>query len=285
MSEPAVRSHYVPTLGVQTHYVKSGESGPPLVLCHGGAPGFSGEVSFGPILPVLGEKFRAYAPDGVGGFGDTDPSFPAREGAASRVEQLHAFLDALGLGQVFLAGNSQGAWVAARYAADYPERVRALFLIASGTVASAMGLRHEGTEGLRALRAYDGTRQAMRTLLETLIWNREKISDALVERFQTTAARPGAAAARRIFLEGMGRLTQEAGWRTRFDLRPTLPRSPIPITFLWGEEDRFAPVALGRQLELLLPHASFEYVPCAGHLVHIDQPEQVGRRMIEFFVG
>jgi pimeloyl-ACP methyl ester carboxylesterase len=53
--------------------------------------------------------------------------------------------------------------------------------------------------------------------------------------------------------------------------------------FVWGEEDRFAPVELGRQLEKLLPNIPFKYIPKAGHQVQNDQPEIVSNLMMEFF--
>jgi pimeloyl-ACP methyl ester carboxylesterase len=48
------------------------------------------------------------------------------------------------------------------------------------------------------------------------------------------------------------------------------------------EDDCFAPLTLGKQLEKALPNILFTYVPQAGHLVQNDQPEVVTRMMIEF---
>lgn len=268
---------------IRTHYVETGHNGPPIVLCHGGAPGFSGEVGFGKIMPALGAKFQVYGLDSVGGYGYTDPYFRAAEGAQSRVDHLDAFLNTLCLDTVYLAGNSQGAWVAASYALQRPDRVRKIFLIASGTIASAMGLDHTDTDGLRALRAYDGTHESMRALLQTLLWDKSQITDALLDRYQASATRPGAVEGRRVFLEGMRRLTQDPNLRIRFQMMDTLPRMKTPAMFIWGEDDCFAPVALGRQLEKTLPNIPFTFIPRAGHLVQNDQPELVTRLMVQFF--
>ncbi|MBI2359931.1 MAG: alpha/beta hydrolase [Deltaproteobacteria bacterium] len=283
MAEPLLRSRYVMAGGVRTHYVEAGTNGPAVVLCHGGAPGLSGEMGFGKIMPALGGKFQAYAPDSVGGFGDTDTGAPATDGAQSRVDHLSAFADVLCLDGLCLAGNSQGAWVVVKYASEHPDRVHKLFLIASGTIATAMGLDHSGTEGLRALQAYDGTRPSMRRLLETLVWDKSQLTDALVSRCHSTATRPGAEEARRRFRQGMERLARDPNLRPKFDMAEVLPRLKIPALFVWGEEDRFAPVELGRQLERLLPNISFKYIARAGHLVQNDQPELVSELMREFF--
>lgn len=283
MSEPLLRSRYVMAGGVRTHYAEAGANGLSVVLCHGGAPGLSGEAAFGKIMPALGAEFQAYAPDSIGGFGETDPGAAATEGAQSRVDHLNAFADVLCLDRLCLAGNSQGAWVVAKYALEHPGRVQKLFLIASGTIATAMGLQHSDTEGLRALHAYDGTRAAMRRLLETLVWDKSQLTDALVNRCHSSATRPGAEEARRRFRQGMERLTREPNLRPKFVLTDVLPRLKIPTLFVWGEEDRFAPVELGRQLERLLPNISFKYIARAGHMVQNDQPGLVSELMCEFF--
>jgi pimeloyl-ACP methyl ester carboxylesterase len=66
-------------------------------------------------------------------------------------------------------------------------------------------------------------------------------------------------------------------------MRDTLPKLTLPIRCVWGEDDRFAPPELGRQLEKLLPNIKFTFIPRAGHQVQNDQPETVSRMMIEFF--
>lgn len=69
MAESPLRSRYTMAGAVRTHYSESGHNGPPVVLLHGGGAGSSGEAGFGRVMPLLGEKFQVYAPDGVGGYG------------------------------------------------------------------------------------------------------------------------------------------------------------------------------------------------------------------------
>lgn len=45
-----------------------------------------------------------------------------------------------------------------------------------------------------------------------------------------------------------------------------------PVHIFWGEEDTWLPLARGQHLHTLIPHASFEVIPNAGHLVQEDQP-------------
>ena len=50
-----------------------------------------------------------------------------------------------------------------------------------------------------------------------------------------------------------------------------------------GEQDNFAPVELGHQLEKLLPNFKFQNVSNAGHQVQNNQPELISKLMIKFF--
>lgn len=267
--------------GARTHYVEAGDDGPVVVLVHGGGRGTSGEFGYQRLIPLLADRCRVYALDSVGGYGETDPAAPAAYGVLGRLRHLEAFIGALGLERVLVCGNSQGAWVAARYALDHPNNTRALLLIASATIASAMGLTVGDTDGIRAIRENDGSRSAMRHQLETLIHDRSFITEELVDQRLAAATRPGVAEAARAFQQENAKYTRDSEARPRYDLREALPRLTVPAAFVWGEEDRFAPVALGRQLEPMLPDIPFTCVPGAGHQVQTDRPDVVARLISE----
>ena len=283
MDTSELRSRYVMAGRIRTHYSEAGCNGPAVVFCHGGGPGSSGEAGFGRIMPALATRFQVYAIDSIGGFGETDPYALASEGVQSRVYELELFIDALGFEQVFLSGNSQGAWVAAKYALEHPDRVSKLALIASSTIAQAMGIKTPVTEGMRAIRAYDGSPDSMRRFLQTIVYNQSLITDNLVSLRNETANRPGASEARRIFQEGTQRLNSDPNLRLNFEMIHNLPRLTIPMIFIWGEDDRFAPMEIGKELERLLPSVRFHYIAQAGHQVQNDQPEVVSKLMLEFF--
>ena len=247
-----------------------------------GGPGSSGEAGFGQLMPTLGTKYQVYALDSVGGFGDTDPYYPASEGVQSRVDQLEAFMDTLCIEKAAVGGNSQGAWVAAKYALEHPDRIEKLVLIASNTISGSMGMEIPMTEGMKAIRAYNGTEESMRAFLQTIVWNKNLITDELVKLRNDCANRPGAEQARKVFQEGQQRLTKDPNLRLKYDMRNTLPKLTIPTICIWGENDGFAPVELGRQLAKMLPNVKFHYVAKAGHQVQNDQPQIVSKLIMDF---
>jgi pimeloyl-ACP methyl ester carboxylesterase len=64
-------------------------------------------------------------------------------------------------------------------------------------------------------------------------------------------------------------------------LKYRLHRIRVPVLFLWGAGDRFAPLEYGKAYSALIPGARFELVPQAGHFPHIEQPDYVARRIAE----
>ena len=185
------RSRFVMANGVRTHYTESGNDGPVILAMHGGGNGSSGEAGLGRLLDLLGDRYRVIGLDSIGGYGETD-TIPLRYGLQSRVDHAADFADALCLDRFTIMGNSQGAWCAARYAMEHPDRVENVIMLGSLSIGTAMGLKSPPSEGRKLLRAYDGTRPAMITLMKGLVARPEVITDDLVDLRQAAATRPGA---------------------------------------------------------------------------------------------
>lgn len=97
--EAGIRSGYADTPLRQVHYREAG-AGPPVVLLHESP--ISGRI-FDAVLPVLGRRVRAIAPD-TPGYGASDPP-PELVPIAGYAERLALFMEALGLERVALVGN------------------------------------------------------------------------------------------------------------------------------------------------------------------------------------
>src|SRR5947207_9783010 len=82
--------------GAKAHYVTSGETGPAIILLHGGIIGSSGTAGWRLNAPVLGANgFRVYCPD-MPGFGLSDMHeeyWPT--GFESHIDFIHEFATAL----------------------------------------------------------------------------------------------------------------------------------------------------------------------------------------------
>ena len=284
MSDQTLRSRHVLANGVRTHYVESGNDGPVVVALHGGGHGSSGQSGMGLVMGKLGAHCRVIAPDSIGGYGLSDVNAPTPHGLLNRVDHTRDFVDALCLDKFTIMGNSQGAWAAAQYALQNPERVERVILVSSLTIAQGMGLDQAPTAAMKALMAYDGTREAMKNLLKALIIDESKITDALIDRRQASATRPGGMEAMDRFLKATAALRKDPVLSLQLDMRHTLPAlcKAKPTMVLWGEQDTFALPETGRALEKLLPDAKFVWVKGAGHQVQTDKPDEAADIILSF---
>ncbi len=100
--------HRVVADGIQTNYLEAGTaSGTPLVLLHGSGPGVTAWANWRLAIPELAKTRRVLAPDAAG-FGYTERKAGTVYGLDLWVRHIVGFLDALGIGQADLVGNSFG---------------------------------------------------------------------------------------------------------------------------------------------------------------------------------
>ena len=104
---PGVTRHYVTIGRRQLHYRRAG-SGPPLIALHR-LPRSSKDLL--PFLLAAKENFTVIAPD-MAGYGNSFSLESGPTSLAPLVEDLKAFLDALGLSQVLFYGEQAGAALA-----------------------------------------------------------------------------------------------------------------------------------------------------------------------------
>ncbi|MGZ8600260.1 MAG: alpha/beta fold hydrolase [Actinomycetota bacterium] len=116
-----LRERHVQLDGVRLNFAEGPDSGPPLVLLHGGSNRWQRWES---ILSPLIERWHVFAPDlrGHGGSSWTHGDYTIR----SFTDDVVAFLDRAVLEPPALFGHSLGAEVAVWAAARRPGRVRAL---------------------------------------------------------------------------------------------------------------------------------------------------------------
>lgn len=137
--------------GLHFHYRERGDpQAPPLLLLHGYT---SHARSWDTIAWALADRFRVLALD-QRGHGESDLATDYDE--QRLVEDLAAFVDALGLGRFAAVGFSIGGFAAASYAVLHPERVARLVL----SECFAKETSSEAAAHISALRAlpaaYDG---------------------------------------------------------------------------------------------------------------------------------
>jgi len=122
-----VHDHFITLRHLTFHYREWSTRGAPLILLHGLA---SQSHIFDLVAPKLAPTFRVLAFDqrGHGESAKPENDFDFENVA----RDLRALLDALKIKRAILGGHSWGGNVALYFAAQFPERVRAIILIDGG---------------------------------------------------------------------------------------------------------------------------------------------------------
>lgn len=271
--------------GVRTHYSWAGTEGPAVILLHGAGPGAGGAAGWRFMLPALAEAgYRAFAPDQLSmGLTDTRPHAWPVNGHQSLVDHVHDFIEALCLEQVYLVGNSQGAYVAAKYAIDHPEKVKKVVYIGSNTIYQAMQeIPERKLRSFLEVIGYDYTEKSLRKFMNRNSVGDTVVPEELIQLRHHAANRPGVREANKAFDDYLAKMNTNTKLWDRFCIKDSLPKIKVPSKFIWGKHDAVAPIETAYKLEKLLPNIEFEYIDNCGHQCQTDQPELVNQLVIDF---
>lgn len=270
---PLVHLTEVPTATGTLSSLVSGAGSEAVVCLHGLG---SNKTSFFETISALTPDHTVHAVD-LPGFGSS--SKPAR-GAYSAPWFARAtlgYLDAMGIEQAHLVGNSMGGRVALEVALSAPERVASLSLLAP---ALAFRRRRELVPLVKLLRPeLAAFPHAMRgDLVRQQLWSMfarperldpaaaDVVADEFCRAYRSRSARVAFfAALRNIYLDSP---YGENGFWTRLGaLAP-------PALFVWGDHDRLVPAAFERHVAEALPSAKQVVLTECGHVPQVELPDQ-----------
>jgi pimeloyl-ACP methyl ester carboxylesterase len=184
------------------------------------------------------------------------------------------FIDHFGLEKVSLVGNSLGAEVVLQFAAAYPDVVEKLVLIDGPPshlgsfpfyFAARIPMLNKALLYIFMLNSYSAA-----NIYRTAYFDRSLLTDEELERSLRPLHVKGTADA----LIAM----------TRSELA-TLDFSKIPkveTLIIWGREDAFINVQQTNKLESVLPHSKLVILENAGHVPHVEKPDDVNRLLLRF---
>lgn len=251
---------HISAAGIDTNYHDQGhDTGTPLLLLHGSGPGVTAWANWRLNIPVLATGRRVVAPDMVG-FGYTERPAQIDYNLDTWVTHAIGFLDALDIPQADVVGNSYGGALALALAIRHPERVRRLVLM------GAAGVPFTLTKGLDQVWGYTPSVSNMRTLMDTFAFNKDLVSDELVELRYRASVRPGYQESfARMFPAPRQRWVEALASRDD-DIRAIDKEALI----IHGREDIIVPPETSEKLFSLLPRAQLHMFGQCGHWTQIE---------------
>jgi 2-hydroxymuconate-semialdehyde hydrolase len=245
--------------------------GAPVLLIHGSGPGVSAWANWRLVLPALAAERRVIAPDMVG-FGYTERPAAICYDMPAWVQQALDLMDALGLPQVDLVGNSFGGALALALAVHAPRRVRRLVLMGS------VGVPFPITPGLDAVWGYQPSLAAMRSLLDVFAYDRALATDELAQLRYQASIRPGFQESfaamfpppRQRWVDAMA--SPEAAIRA-------LPHETLVIH---GREDQVIPLQNSLTLAQWIPNSQLHVFGHCGHWTQIEHSDRFNRLVAGF---
>ena len=263
--------------GIRTRSLQAGE-GPDVVFLHGTSGHL--EAFTRNIRAHVEAGYRCHAIDMLG-HGYTDK--PDYDYEIPRyVDHLRDYLDACDIAKAHLAGESLGGWVSAAFAAESPDRVRSLQLIAAGgTKANPAVMERIRTSTLQAVTENDIelTRQRLNLLMHDPGPN---VSDELVEVRHRIYHQPD-------FIANIGHLLclQDMTIRQRNLLTPeTLAKlDHMPTLIIWGMENPFGDVPEARKMHEDIPNSTLALFDRCGHWPQHEQADRYNRLALEFLAA
>jgi pimeloyl-ACP methyl ester carboxylesterase len=249
-------------------------SGPPLVLIHG--IGSEWPV-WRPVLAALARERDVIAVD-LPGFGASAPLAPGVESTVPALAAaVVAHLEALGLRDAHLAGNSLGGWVA-------------LEVARLGRARSVVGISPAGFWN-----------DLERRYAKAVLWSSARLARRLLPlaslAFATTAGRTA-------FLSGMMARPANVGAEDAVASMRAFARAPgfdatlawaarpgsgftggaevrCPVTIAWGDRDRLLLPRQARRALAAIPGARHVVLAGCGHVPMSDDPDLVARAILE----
>jgi 2-hydroxy-6-oxonona-2,4-dienedioate hydrolase len=226
-------------------------------------------------ISALAQRYRVVAYD-YPGHGYTTHSTADLE-LPHYVDHLAGLMDALGVDRAHLNGESLGGWVAVKFAAAHPGRVRKLVLnTPGGTMA-----RPEVMERIRSLSqaaADDPTEERIRARLEWLMADPATVTDELVAIRQAIYAQPGFAGSMRHILCLQDPETRRRNLITDAELAAV----PDGALVVWTSNDPSGPAAAGMEMAEKIRGGRFQHVTAAGHWPQWEQRDVFNALVLGF---
>lgn len=264
---------YVNANGVKTRVLEAGH-GEPLILLHG----TGGHIeAYARNLKGLSEKFRVICIDMLG-HGYTDKPNQLY-GIDSYSDHLLEVIQSLDLSQVYLSGESLGGWVAAWFAANHPEYVKALVLNTPGNVNN----KPEVMKGLKdsTIKAVvEANYENVKTRLEWLMYDKSHVTDELIQTRYNIYTQPS-------YQKAVYNIVclQDLEVREKYSWDPSwCNKINVPTLLVWTDHDPTSTVEEAKPIQKMIPNSELMVISDAGHWPQWEKPDEFNSILTNFIL-
>jgi pimeloyl-ACP methyl ester carboxylesterase len=264
--------------GARVHVRDRGpRDGQVLVLVHGSNAAL---FTWEPWVTRLQNDFRVIALD-MPGHGLTGPIPSEDYGQKSMADVTVGTLNALGVGQFAIGGNSMGAGVAARVTLEYPDRVTKLILVDGGGMPSKLprepgvGFRIARLPVINNVMRWVSPRNIFESSLKTAIYDDALVTPAMVDMYWRLNRREGnrAASLKRF----------QSSWDTYN--ADNMSKITQPTLILWGDKDTLIPPDSGEAARDAIKGSQLVIYKNIGHIPMEETPDASAADVKAFLRG
>ncbi len=272
----------VPAPGASIHVIVDGAAdAPAVVLLHAGIADSRAWAAMTPHLVEAGYRVIRYDRRGFGRTVTEDVEFSNRA-------DLVAVLDALGIGQAVLVGNSQGGQIAFDTAIEYPDRIAAVVGVAAGLGGFDGGATDAEVELFERMDALDERLDAAGAAGDPA--TRQEIVDLDIAFWVDGPGQPAdrVPTAVRDLVRVMDTVHYAPG-RVHGQAVPLRPPAAErladlrqPVLAVAGALDASEVVATAKHLGATAPAATAAIWPDVAHMIGLEAPERLAALIIGF---
>ncbi|PWB97634.1 alpha/beta fold hydrolase [Salinibacterium hongtaonis] len=267
---------YIEAGGYSTRYLHAGDTSKPALLMLHGITGHA--EAYSRNLRSHSEHFSCWAIDFIGHGYSSKPEHPLE--ITHYIDQVLAFMDAIGVEKAYFSGESLGGWVAAKIAQLYPDRVERVVLnTMGGTMANPVVMERLLTLSMDA--ANDPSWERVKARLEWLMADPSMVTDDLIKTRQAIFQQPDWKMACTMNMALQDLETRKRNMISDDDLRAIT----VPAMVLWTTKDPSGPVDEGRRIASLIPGGKLAVMEECGHWPQYEDTETFNRLHLNFLLG
>lgn len=262
-----IKEKFIQTGIINTRYWEVGE-GEPLILLHGGGAGADGFGNWKSSLPLYAKNgFRTIAVDAVG-FGKSSKPNPSDFNYTheARVDQAVKLIEALGLENVSLVGNSMGGFTSTGIVQVIPDKINKIILMGTGKPKL-------NSSGFDSLLNYTIGRDYMYNIVRNLTNESYEVEDEMVQYRLDNTELPGAMEAYVATMKGIAKFELDMDAIAKINHKTLV---------VHGMKDNMVPIEVSFELTKTLTNSRLYVIPNCGHWAMIEYPEEFARITTDF---